>query len=136
MLQPPNHDRRSVTLKLEAIGDGHDARNCASSRTAKASAPFDAHLFGVPNRKPWVAEITGTDHQYGLRRQFLEYHKDYSKGNSVGTRGVYLHFLLVEGKIYEVFHFISWKNTNRYFCRIVDGKVVKMAKQEVLCAVT
>lgn len=54
-------------INLECIGDG-------GSRGSRADY--------------WVAEVIGLSPHFGVKRQFLGCHKDYSRANSVGSRSV------------------------------------------------
>lgn len=44
-----------------------------------------------------------------FREEWLTGYSDYSKGNSVGSRGVYRHYMLEGEKIYHVMAPESWK---------------------------
>lgn len=56
---------------------------------------------------------------------------DYSKANSKGSRGVYIHYILESGKLYQVADPRSWKRTEHYFCTVsADGDIVKMTQEE------
>lgn len=112
-------------LRLECIND-----NWGIPPEILAIVPLINRGKGLPNRY-WVAEITGLCGRYGYERRFLPYKKDYSRANSVGTRGVYAYYILDEGPVYEVSSPVSWRNTDRYFCRVIDGKIVRLAEQEV-----
>lgn len=89
-------------------------------------------LENIGSNKSWVAEITGKDAKYGLKREFLDGVRDYSRANSVKSRGVYTEFELEEGKIYEISERCSWKRTERYFVKIENGKKVEIKKDEVM----
>lgn len=99
-------------ISLELIGDD-----------ANPSRPFI---------RPWIARITGFDDRYGLARQFLSYQtKDYSRANSVGSRGIYAHYILAPG-LYEVSDRVSWKRTHRYFLQVSeDGSKSQISEDEV-----
>jgi hypothetical protein len=113
-----------VTLALECIGD-----DIAQAMKAKVQVPtLKAWRMG---KQPWVAEITGTHPTYGFQRQFIYGQKDYSQGNSVGSRGVYRYYQLEPGKLYEVFSRATWNRSERYFCQVADGALVKMTIEEV-----
>lgn len=128
---PPAAPNRTVTLRLEAIGDD-------TVDAARRFAGF-CHALGVGGeisgtgwRRPWVAEITGRDPRYQYSRKFLDGQKDYSEANSIGSRGVYVYYHLEPGRIYEVNDLATWRRTDRYFCRVEDGRVIRMAEEEVL----
>lgn len=80
----------------------------------------------------WVAHIVGSDEKYKFKREFLKPKTDYTKSNSKGSRGVYLWYLLESGNIYDVSETTSWKNVDRYFCKVSeDGDIIKITEEEV-----
>lgn len=107
-VEAPGPFRPRAALALEAIGDG---------------------MIGA--KRPWVARIVACDPVAGLERVFLRPAKDYTGANSVGTRGVMLHFILDPGCAYEVFERVSWSRSRRYFCRALpDGGVEEISEGE------
>lgn len=108
----PASDRPKHTLALECIGD---------------------NVFPMVGLGPreWVAQIFGIDECGRFVRSYIRGNKDYTTGNSQGSRGVYRHFILSEGPIYEVCAPMSWKRSDRYFLRYVDGEARKMTAEEV-----
>ena len=119
-------------LSLEAIGDAQQAHHRAYAGTLRQLAPEVGRLFDMPSRRPWVAEIVDCCPIYGFQRIFLGSKKDYARANSIGSRGVYLHFTLQEDYVYEVHALLSWKRSERYFCQIRDGQPVRLSRQEVI----
>lgn len=109
-------------LKLEAIG--HESQKKIRNMT---------WLLGEddykPNR-PWVAEIIGLDPKYKFSRLFIKHNTDYRESSNTGDRGVYFYFELKSGSIYEVNQRVSWKQTNRYFCKIENGQQVIIEDKE------
>lgn len=105
-------DRPKHPLLIEAIGD-------------------NARSAGMPSRS-WVARLFGSDGRGGWARVFLAGMKDYAGANCVGSRGIRMTYLLEEGSIYEISAPQSWRSTDRYFCRIQSGAVIRMARDEVL----
>jgi hypothetical protein len=114
----------SASLKIECIADGWGL-------TPETRRLARSILDPLPASRHWVAEITGRSPKYGFERRFLECKKDYTHSNSVGSRGVYAFFILSEGRCYEVNSPISWKNTDRYFCTVENGKIKRISKSEV-----
>lgn len=81
--------------------------------------------------RAWVARVK-IDPSGWVDRCFLRPSAiDYSRANSVGSRGVYKCFWLDERSYYEVSSPESWRGTDRYFCEVINGKVVRMTKEEV-----
>lgn len=120
-----------AALEIECIGDGFRSEDDfrASVLGAILDKMADRRVFGSPKRW-WVAEITGRDPKYGYRREFLHYQKDYSRANSTGTRGIYATYVLDEGRLYEVSAPQSWSATDRYFCTVRDGRIVRLSQEE------
>ena len=81
-------------------------------------------LLNFPSRC-WVAELVNLSNQYGFQRRFLKPKIDYAKSNSKMSRGVFGFYHLEVGKLYEVKHQTSWKNTERYFLLCGTGKINK-----------
>lgn len=79
----------------------------------------------------WAAEIVGLHPKFKFNRQFLKGTIDFSRANKKASRGVFIYYTLSPGKIYEVSHPVSNKNTDRYFCRVVNNEVVRMTVEEV-----
>lgn len=81
----------------------------------------------------WCARITGADPRYGLAREFIRGLKDYDRANGTQSRGVFMYYTLETGHYYEVKRQYSWKNYERFFCRVTDeGDVVRVEKEEVI----
>jgi hypothetical protein len=104
--------KQNLTLKLEAIGD---------------------HQTCIPGIKPrqWVAEVVGFDMWSGFKREFLKGKKDYLNANSVGSRGVYVYYILEPHKVYDVKQPMTWSTDNRYYCEVVDGEIIRLSESEV-----
>lgn len=84
-------------------------------------------IFSIPP-SAWIAEITGTDPKYKFKREFLRYKKDYSRANSVGSRGVYANYILESGKIYDI-----KEHKDRFYCTVTDnGNIVRLSESEVI----
>lgn len=101
-------------LRLEAIGDDR--------ATMMAQ-------FGVQPDRPWVAELVGLNDQGGFNRRFLRPRKDYSGSNSVGSRGVMLHFEMGRG-VYEVYEMTSWRGRRRYFAAVDGAKLYEITRED------
>jgi len=111
-----------IPIALEDIGRGN------RQELLEMAGPLKDVLGLGPlvKSRAWVAKI-GT----GMKRKFLRPAVDYSKANSKATRGTFKYYWLEEGGIYEVSKPISWKQTERFFCRVEGGKIVKITKEEV-----
>ncbi len=122
-------------LALEYIGEAQDARCVLGYRIIEALGHGAGRaVVGNPRpRMPWVAEITGIDHRWGLARRFLRPNWQRKDANSTHTRGVYLWFVLESGRHYEVKHPKSWRNSDRYFCHVNgEGEVYESSSEEVI----
>lgn len=113
--------RPRFALVLEAIADDLDS--------AMRHAPFG--LGAGWGSRHWVGQIMGRDGRGRWVRAYLAGSKDYSRANSRGSRGVMVTYLLEEGPVYEISSPTSWRATDRYFARVVDGKLVRMTAAEV-----
>lgn len=82
--------------------------------------------------KVWVAELLDFDDKYLFKRKFLNGNKDYTTSNGTGNRGIFLYFILQEGKIYEILEPISWKKDRRYFAKIENDRLVELSREEVI----
>lgn len=115
----------AYVLKLECIND-----NWGMPLEMLVFVPLVNGGRRLPNRY-WVAEITGHSSEYKYERRFLPCKKDYSEANSTGTRGVYAYYILEEGKVYEVSSPQSWRHTDRYFCTVQGGELIRLSTEEV-----
>lgn len=129
-------------LGLESIGDDADHRARMRGARLKKMTLRDipASRMGAAIRdmvryeerpRAWIARITGRDERFGLKREFLEFKRDYAEANSLGSRGVFKWFELEEGGVFEVNAPQSWSSADRYFCRSERGKVIRLSKEEV-----
>lgn len=119
-----------ANLSIEAIGDNTD-QEFFRGLTNSLSPGLGDVTFGKPPKSYWVAEITGSDPVYKYARAFLKGKKDYTKANSVGSRGVFINYLLESGHLYEIKAQVSWKSNDRYFCMVSDaGEITKLTPEE------
>ena len=107
--------RPRFALRLEAIADN-----------LRSLGP----ISGFKSRC-WVARIFGSDGRDGWARVFVDGARDYASANSVGSRGIYITYFLEEGPLYEVSSPHTWKSTERYFVRIINGQPQRLTKEEV-----
>ena len=118
-------------LKIEAIN--HEVDREIDMVAGLFYACGLKELYGEkPKKKYWAARIAGPDPKYKYKRVFLKPKKDYSKANSKGSRGVYFVYMLESGNIYDVSEPVSWKNVDRYFCKVSeDGAIIKITEENV-----
>lgn len=125
-----------ATIGLEYFGKTEDQRLRLFSKIVSDSLGHglgEAVVGKIPSRRPWVAEIIGTDPKYGFSRNFISSNTSHKNSNGRGTRGVNLWFVLESGCYYEVKEQISWQRSERYFCRVSDdGTVIRASKEEVI----
>lgn len=121
-------------LRLEAIGDNFTQKmKLFRSKADSCEEGLGQALWGGPSLSPWVAEIVGLDDKWKFSRKFLKGKKDYSESNSAGSRGVYLHFMINSGHIYEVKELTSWSSYRRYFCSVTtEGDIQEIPEEEVI----
>lgn len=78
--------------------------------------------------RPWIAKICGEDEKFGFKRDFVKCIKDYSRSNSVGSRGVYAVYDLEPG-IYDSY---GHRCGRRYFRVTGNLNIEYITKSEVL----
>ncbi len=114
-----------IPYEIEAIGD--DVRDLLRG--------VEADLLGAEfpsSWKPWVARLTGLDAKRGFMREFVRGRKDYSRANSVGSRGVFYHYMLDDNAVYEVNQQLSWgKRGVRVYLRVSGGVVYESTREGV-----
>lgn len=121
-----------VRLKLECIGDNINAElRALEGMVARTCDATTTRAMRAPKRQPWVARIVGTCKRFGLSREFIRGEKDYTESNTVGSRGVYLHYHLADG-IYEINDLESWGRSRRYFLLVIGGSSREITKEEAL----
>jgi hypothetical protein len=124
-----------ANLKLERIDaeyGGIGGGYLATIRMIDSQLVTRTLLEGIKKHNScWVAEIIGRDPKYKYARCFLHGKVDYAHSNSKGTRGVYLNFILEDGHIYDVSSPQSWKKTDRYYCKVINGEIIQIKEEEV-----
>ncbi|MCL2310943.1 MAG: hypothetical protein FWC41_00430 [Firmicutes bacterium] len=121
-----------ANLKIERIGGEYSGMGTFTA-VCKLIEKESGHslLKGIPKYRDWVAKITGQCPKYKYSREFLKGKVDYTKSNSVGTRGIFVNYILEEEYIYEVSAPASWKRTERYFCKVINEDIIKIDSKEV-----
>lgn len=101
-----------------------------------AVAPGSQYRGQLAGNAPWVALIKGLTGNGYFIREFIRCDVDYSRANSVGSRGVFGYYPLRSGRIYEVAARLTWKRIDQYFCYVNsnDGEIKRITRQEVLAA--
>lgn len=119
----------TATLRLEQIG-------WASNRVMEPSDGYKkrGHGLSLPKKRgaPWVAVIEGTCPHYGLKRRFLPGHLDFDDATGSGERGVYRHYHLEEGGLFEVHEHVSWGRNRRWFCIVDQGDICEIEEERAL----
>ncbi len=118
-----------AVLRLEFIAENYFSYGKTPGAFHPRTARY-AEYLGRNQSRPWVARIEGRDETYGLKRTFMDGQIDYSQTNSVGSRGVYLYFALLDG-IYEVNERTSWRHVRRYFIRVAEARYQEISREEV-----
>jgi len=121
-----------ASLRLEVIDDNVRGRiRLFQAMCREAKLGVIATAFNPPPNRPWVARITGLDEKYGLKREFESGRMDYREANSVGSRGVYINYMLDDAYIYDVSERVSRRSRDRRFCRFEMGREIRMTKEDV-----
>ena len=119
-----------AVLKLEQIGDDYFHAKRHNSWSFDKQLRYMSRL-GVDKSSSWAARIIGVDSDDNLKREFLKGQRDYTEANSVGSRGIFTYYPLPDG-IYEVNDRYHWCKVRRYFCRVIDAKIIEISKEEVM----
>jgi hypothetical protein len=124
-----------ATIKLEYIGEAQESflSSCKETFNNISDKFGDQFMGNHIIRRPWIAEIFGTDKNFKFKRNFLKGNWQRKRSNSTGSRGVEIWFTLVSGKLYEAKSFKSWRSIDRYFCIITnDGNVNRLTEIEAM----
>lgn len=116
-------------LALECIGD--DLVQAHRRLQGYVPGAWGAAKFRPPP-SPYVAEAVALDGNDRPLLHFLGGRKDYSRANSVGSRGVYRWYHLAEGHVYKVFARESWTRSRTYWVTVRDGDIVEIDEAEVV----
>lgn len=82
-------------------------------------------------RRPSVATVTDMrEDGTVVGRRYVEGKLDYMEANSIGSRGVMMHYVLEQGAIYEVRSFVSWAREDCYLCCAKEGRLVRLLAAE------
>ncbi len=73
----------------------------------------------------WIDHVKGITPR-GLIKERLQGYVDYSKANSVGSRGVIINYLLSDNEIYHVSSPKNFKHCDTYFCIVSDGEITRL----------
>lgn len=96
-------------------------------------ADLSCEIIGAParDRYPWVAEVYGRDGRYGLARHFVPKKVSYRDSNKRGTRGIYAHWILDDGCLYEACLMTGWGTyTKRWITVTRAGDITDLTKEE------
>lgn len=132
LLKPPYMMRAPRTpllpFALESIGD--DLRMRRKFENARLN--FREMRFASADFAPFVRRIIGVD-QYGqLRWATVRGNRSYAQANSRGSRGVFYHYILERGPIYEINEPKTWGKVDRYFVRFIGTEQCRLTISEVL----
>ena len=97
-----------VTLKIEQIGNPRQG-------------------FRNAFVKQWVGFNSN-----GIDEREIQGQKDYTKANSVGSRGIYKYYFLADGGIYHVSAPQSWNHTDEYYCQVVNDEIVRLEFEDAI----
>jgi hypothetical protein len=118
----------AILLEVRPVAAGFKAQ--WSAERIGPSAIRGAGHWLAPS--PWLAELIGYSAAFGFRRDFLEPHRDYSRGNGRGTRGVMYHWTLTVNRVYEAYRKTGVNTAERMFLRATsDGDVEQISREEV-----
>ena len=123
-------DGASVPLELELIGDNTDHLMRSAQRLLNtAGRRLGDRAMGEPPLACSVHEMMrrpdGT-----VTRRLLSFQRDYSRANSVGSRGVYACYLLTPGHVYRIHHRTSWRSARTYYAVLRAGAQLREVSEE------
>jgi hypothetical protein len=120
-------------LKIECIGDNISSQcKFYTKQINSMISGLGSLVFGETPERYSVYEVYYDRKNYSIKKVKLYPKKDYSKANSVGSRGVYAFYFLENGKMYEVKEPTSWRNTEHYFCKIENNELLRMTPEEAI----
>lgn len=97
----------------------------------RAAIMLDDMTDGIGKKRAWVARVMVSESGY-VSREFLRPDAmNYTDENSAGSRGRMKCYWLKPMSFYEVSEPISWRRTDRYFCEVFGGKIIRLTKDEV-----
>jgi len=111
-------------LSLEAIGEDAIGHLRLGRVRCNAAIPgsADAIIGSVAEWQRWGV-WTVDDRDNPIREVYG--HKDYSRANRMGSRGVTVSYMLEPGR-YMVKSPVSWRKTDMYICAVTDdGRIVR-----------
>lgn len=112
-------------LKKQCVGV-HNVPNCAMLSVERIG---DGGRMARP--LSGVRAVLGLNGTALFREEWLRGLRDYSNGNSVGSRGVREHYMLEGETIYHVMSPTSWKSVDDYYCRVENCEIKRMTITEV-----
>lgn len=113
-----------ANLNLESIGDNtYQTMQLGRAQLNEAVPGLGDRLCAWP-RPCRVVDVCCHRELRGKR--------DYSRANSRGSRGIYVHYLLESGHLYWVTSKTSWRCTETYYCAVTDtGDINRVDKGDV-----
>lgn len=79
----------------------------------------------------WVKRVIDIQ-PHKLVEEYVDGYSDYSNANSVGSRGIYVNYLLQEGEIYHVSSPRNFKHSDTYFCKVAGEDIIRLEFNEVI----
>ncbi|HBF84955.1 MAG TPA: hypothetical protein DD420_35015 [Streptomyces sp.] len=141
ILETVGGGRRSQSARVRAATPEEAAELLAAELADEAGLPLPLAQGGhkadwsaerIGTGRPWLAEITGRHPDYEYERLFPPFRADYAGSNSKGTRGVWYHWTLTPGRVYEVAYPLSHREWQREFLRATpEGDTVVISAEEV-----
>lgn len=133
--------RRCVPFALEAIGD--DLYQACRERGWRRLPDrlfneilvkrMGRVLLTGERRPPWrvdeLVAVAGED----FVRESVRGQRDWSQANGMGSRGIYIRFLLQEDRIYEIHGLAAYGAPFVRYIRVADGETRPLSREQALC---
>lgn len=85
---------------------------------------------GPVERRPSVGKIVAYDLFDGWELDWVRGRIEFSQANSKGSRGVRISFVLEEGPVYRLRHFVSWKREVIEYIQWVGGERIEWTEEQ------
>lgn len=122
-----------AVVRLELIADDYFYHVKHGTKSLDWQVRYMRRL-GHDHSPSWLALLTGVRNGDFLRC-WPEGTRDYSAANSVGSRGIYVYYVLRDG-IYEVNDRYEFDRVRHYFIRVEQGQIHRISREQAITWLT